>query len=77
MNPMEKLNIERNPTSENISYLVDNKNYLCQHEKLHPITARTGKYISETMYRDLLRKILQGSHRTITPQENEVLANKK
>ena len=26
---------------------------MCQHEKLHPLTARRLKWISETMYRDI------------------------
>ena len=40
MNNLEKLNRESNPTSENISYLVDNNKYLCPNVKLHPLLAR-------------------------------------
>ena len=53
VNSMEKHIIERNTASDNISFLVDNQNFLCQHEKLHPLTSRKGKCISEIMYRDL------------------------
>ena len=51
VNPTEKQIIERITTSDNVSFLVDNKNFLCQHEKLHPLTAIKGKWISETMHR--------------------------
>ena len=53
MNHMENHIIESNTTSDNISFLVDNKNCLCQPEKLHPITARKGESISEKMYKYL------------------------
>ena len=53
MNPMKKNITKRNTTSENITYLVDNKKFLCQHEKLHPLTAKRGKLISEIIYRDI------------------------
>ena len=42
-----------NTISENMTYLVDNKAIMCQHNKLHPLTARRGKWIPETMYRDI------------------------
>ena len=32
-----------NKTSENMTYLIYNKTFLCQHNKLHPLTARRGK----------------------------------
>ena len=41
-----------NTASENMTYIIDNKSFLCQHNKLHPLTARKGKRISEKMYRD-------------------------
>ena len=53
MNPMGKRITKRNTTPENITYLVDNKTVLCQHGKFHPLTARKGEWISETMYRDI------------------------
>ena len=43
INPMEKQIIERNTTSDNVSFLIDNKKCLCQHEKLHSLTPRNGK----------------------------------
>ena len=49
----EKNITKRNTTSENITYLVDNKKFLCQHEKLHPLTAKRRKLISEIIYRDI------------------------
>ena len=45
MNPMEKLKNSVNKISENMTYLMDNKTFLCQHIKLHPLTARRGKWI--------------------------------
>ena len=53
MNPMEKQITKMIITLENITYLVDSKKYLCQHNKMHPLTARKGKWTSETMYRDI------------------------
>ena len=53
MNPMEKQIVEKNTTSDNVSFFIDNKNCLCQHENLHPLTARKGKWVSEIMYRDI------------------------
>ena len=43
MNPMEKLKNNMNKTSKNMTYLIDNKKFQCQHTKLHPLTARRGK----------------------------------
>ena len=40
INHLEKLNREINPTPENISYLVDNKKYLCPNGKFHPLITR-------------------------------------
>ena len=45
MNPMEKLKNTMNKTSDNMTYLIDNNKLLCQHKKLHPLTARRGKWI--------------------------------
>ena len=53
LNPMEKYITKMNTTPENIKYLVDNNCFMCQHNKLHPLTSRRGKYISETRYRDI------------------------
>ena len=53
--------IGRNTTSYKVSFFVDNKNCLFQHKFLNPLTARKGKWISETMYRDL-EKSLNNTH---------------
>ena len=45
MNPVENIIKENNVKTRNISYLVDNRISLCPHGKLHPLTARNGKYI--------------------------------
>ena len=36
MNPTEKQITKISTTSDNITYLVDSKNNLCQHNKFHP-----------------------------------------
>ena len=55
---------KRNTTSENIIYLVDNKKP-CQHKKLHLLTARREKWISEK-YIEMLKIIQHDSHKYIT-----------
>ena len=45
INPMENHITKRNTTLENITDRVNNKMFLCQNEKLHPLTARRGKCI--------------------------------
>ena len=45
MNPMEKQVTKSITTSENITYPVDNKTILRQHNKLHPLTFRRRKWI--------------------------------
>ena len=40
---MEKQIIERNTTSDNVSFLIDNKTFLNRHEKLHPLPYREEK----------------------------------
>ena len=37
---------------------MDNKKYLLKNEKLHPLTARKEKLVSEIMYRDI-KKVVQ------------------
>ena len=53
MNPMEKHITKMNTSSKNMTYLVDNRKSLCQHNKLRPLTARRGKWVSEKIYRDI------------------------
>ena len=43
MNLMEKHKTNMNKTSENTTYLIDNKTFLCQTINLHLLTARRGK----------------------------------
>ena len=52
MNPMEK-HKKMNKTPENTTYIIDNRMFLCQHNKFPPLTARRGKLTSETLYRDI------------------------
>ena len=74
---MEKQIREKNKTSDNASYLVDNEKSICQHRKLYQLTARKEKFISETIYADLEGIIQQDSHIYINPQENEGLTTQK
>ena len=60
-NRSQKVNIP----SENIKYPVHNKKVQCQHKKLHPLKARRGKYISETIYR-YIEKSFSMTHRNIS-----------
>ena len=69
MNPMEKLKNTMNKISENMTYLIDSKKFLCQHNKLHPLTARRGKWISETLYREIATIIKNDSPNCITPED--------
>ena len=62
MNPMGKHIIERNTTSYNVSYLVDDAKCLCQHEKSHPLTDIKGKWISEIIYIYILRILFNMTH---------------
>ena len=74
---MGKHIIERKTTSDNFSYLVDNKTFLCQHKTFHPLTAKKKKWISEKMHRDLENIIQKDSHRYITPERNQGLSTQK
>ena len=60
-----------------MKYLVDNKKYLWQHNKLHPLTAIRRKCISETMYGDIEKNIQQDSQEYITPEGREGLSTQK
>ena len=59
----EKQTTKSNTTSENITYLVDDKTFMCQNKKLHSLTARKGKWISEKKYRDIKKIIQHDSHK--------------
>ena len=41
----EKQITKMNTTTENMTYLVYDNYFLCQHNKFHPLTARRGKWI--------------------------------
>ena len=70
MNPMEVHITKNNTTSDTVSYLVDTKKCLCQHEKLHPLTAIRVKWISETMYRDI-KKLFNKTHKVTSLQRED------
>ena len=44
-----------NKTSENTIYIIDNKNIVCQHKQLYPLTEIKIKWISETIYGDIVK----------------------
>ena len=64
MNPMEKLKCYMNKISENMTYLMDNKTFPCQHKKLDPLTARRGKWIPEKLYREI-EKFVKMIHQNV------------
>ena len=55
-----------------MTYLIDDKNNLCQNNKLHPLTDRKGKWISETMYRDI-ENLFSMIHRNTSLQRVETI----
>ena len=72
VNPMGKQIKKMSTKSENITYLVVNKTNMCQLNKLYPLTARRGKGISETMYRDI-EKSFSMTHRNILLHRMETI----
>ena len=50
MNPYEYLLSEQSRTKKKSLFLIDNKQHLCEHGGLHPMTARKGKYIPDNVY---------------------------
>ena len=50
MNPYEHLLSEQSRIENKSQFLVDNKQHLCEHGGLHPMTARKGKYIPDNVY---------------------------
>ena len=77
MSPTEQHINQMNTTSENMTYLVDNFFCLCQHNKLHRLTAKRGKCISETMYIDIDKIIQHDSQKYITSEGGDDLSNQK
>ena len=72
MNPMEEQIKKMSTTSENMTYLVDNRKNICQHNKLHPLIAKISKWISETMYKDI-EKLFSTTHRNTSIQRVEMI----
>ena len=66
-----------NKTSENMTYLIDEKISPCKHNKLHPLTTRRGKWISETMYKEINNIIQHDSQKYITSEGVEDLSDHK
>ena len=50
---------------------------MCQHNKMHPLTDRKGKWISQTMYKDIEHIIQNDSQKYITSEVGEDLSNQK
>ena len=50
MNPYEHLLSEKSRIENKSRFLIDNKQNLCEHGGLHPMTARKGKYIPVNVY---------------------------
>ena len=62
MNPYEHLLSEKLRTKKKSQFLIDNKQHLCEHGGLYPITSRKGKYIPDSVYtsmKDTFNKNLQ------------------
>ena len=77
MNPMEKIKNSMNKISENMIYLTDNKNIWCQHKKLDPLTARRGKWIPETLYREIEKIVKNYSQKCGTQEGEETLVHQE
>ena len=67
MNAMGENIRESNTTSDNVSYLVGNKQYQCQHVKFNPLTGRKRKKIPETIFRYLEGIITKDSYEWLQP----------
>ena len=50
---------------------------MCQHNKMHPLTDRKGKWISQTMYKDIEHIIQNDSQKYINLEGVEYLSNQK
>ena len=50
MNPHEIFLSEELRTKKTNQFLIDNKQYLCEHGFLHPMAARKSKYIPYNVY---------------------------
>ena len=53
MNPYEHLELEQVRIEKNRCFLIYNKQCLCEHNGLHPMMARKGKYNQGNVYNDI------------------------
>ena len=60
-----------------MTYLIDNKKFLCQHNKLRPLTTRRVKWISETLYRELASIVRNDSPKCGTQEGGEKLVHQE
>ena len=60
-----------------MTYLINNQKILCQHNNLQPLTARRGKRISETLYREIATIIKNDLSKCITSEGGEYLLHQK
>ena len=56
---------------------VDTGIFCCQHNKLQPLTARRGKWIPETLYREIASIVKNDSPKCITPEGGEDLLHQE
>ena len=52
MNPYEHLQSEKSIIENKSRFLIENKQNLCEHGGLHPMTAQKGKYTPGNVYID-------------------------
>ena len=50
MNPVEHLESKKTRIENKIQFLIYNRQNLCEHDGLHPMVARKGKYIPGKVY---------------------------
>ena len=60
-----------------MTYLIDNKQIVCHHKKLDPLTARIGKRIPRKNYRDIGDIIHNDSQKYSTLGGGEDLSSQK
>ena len=60
-----------------MTYIIDDKNNLCQHNKLYLLIARREKWTLETMYKDIEDIIQNDSQKYITSEGGDDLSNQK
>ena len=50
MNPYDHVESEKTRIGKNINVLIHNNQNLCEHGGLHPMIARNGKYLPDSLY---------------------------